>query len=332
MASAVSNSLLPSVSRADSPPSPLVAAGVAAALVLVARGLLQLREAVEAERLREAHDGRAGGVRAPGQLLGRLEGGLLEVVDDVAGHVLLGARELLEAIGDVGGERHALGDRVVARLDRGGRGLGCAGVGAVGGFHGPQVRRPRPLPLRMTRDDLLEVARGDLLRGRRAGGPQVPGGHRPPGAPGAGEPGEALGRRAACAARTRSSPRGAGPGRRPASTSGRPRWKIRNMSTVHCPTPFTWISSAATSSSASVVELLECKLAAARSRSARSRRNATFDTRQPGRGAQLLRIVGEQVCRASACGRRSAHAAARRCCAPPPPTAAGRRSSARSAP
>ena len=60
-----------------------------APLVLVACGFLKLREPVEAERLREPDDCRAGRVRAPGKLFGRLERRLLEVVDDVAGHVLL---------------------------------------------------------------------------------------------------------------------------------------------------------------------------------------------------------------------------------------------------
>ena len=59
--------------------------------VLLDRRLLKLRVALEAERLGEAHDGRRGGVRPPGQLLGGLEGGLVEVVDDVAGDVLLRA-------------------------------------------------------------------------------------------------------------------------------------------------------------------------------------------------------------------------------------------------
>ena len=63
---------------------------------------LQLGEALEAERLREAHDGRARGVRAARELLGRLEGDLVEVVDDVLRDVLLGARELVEARLDVG--------------------------------------------------------------------------------------------------------------------------------------------------------------------------------------------------------------------------------------
>ena len=62
-----------------------------AATVLVAGGLLELGEALEPERLREAHDGARGGAGAPGQLLGGLEGGLVEMIDDVLRHVLLRA-------------------------------------------------------------------------------------------------------------------------------------------------------------------------------------------------------------------------------------------------
>ena len=80
----------------------------AAAAVLLDRGLLKLGVALEAERLREADHGRGRGVGAAGELLGGLEGGLVEMVDDVAGDVLLRARELVEALGDVGGERLAV--------------------------------------------------------------------------------------------------------------------------------------------------------------------------------------------------------------------------------
>jgi hypothetical protein len=73
-----------------------------ATAVLLARLALELGEALEAERLGEAHDGRARGVGAARQLLRRLKGGLVEVVDDVLRHVLLRARELVEAGGDVG--------------------------------------------------------------------------------------------------------------------------------------------------------------------------------------------------------------------------------------
>ena len=69
--------------------------------VLVTRGGLQLREALEAERLREAHDGGARGVRPPRQLLRRVKGRFLEMVDDVLPDVLLGARELVEALADL---------------------------------------------------------------------------------------------------------------------------------------------------------------------------------------------------------------------------------------
>ena len=88
------------------------AAAVALAMaVLLDRRLLKLGIALEAERLGEADDRRGGGVGAAGELLGGLEGGLVEVVDDVAGDVLLGARELVEALGDVGGERLAVRPR-----------------------------------------------------------------------------------------------------------------------------------------------------------------------------------------------------------------------------
>ena len=60
-----------------------------APLVLVACRLLKLREPVEAERLGEPDDCRAGRVRAPGKLFGRLERRFFQVVHYVAGHVLL---------------------------------------------------------------------------------------------------------------------------------------------------------------------------------------------------------------------------------------------------
>ena len=85
------------------------------AAVFLARGRLQLGEALEAERLREAHDRRARGVRAPRELLGGLEGGLVEVVDDVLRDVLLRARELVEARLDVGREGLVLGALVGQR-------------------------------------------------------------------------------------------------------------------------------------------------------------------------------------------------------------------------
>jgi hypothetical protein len=73
--------------------------------VLVAGGRLKLGEAVEAECLGEPHDGRAGGVRPPGELLGGVEGGLLQMVDDVLADVLLGAAEFLEALANLLGQR-----------------------------------------------------------------------------------------------------------------------------------------------------------------------------------------------------------------------------------
>ena len=72
---------------------------------------LQLGEALEAERLREAHDGRARGVRAARELLRGLERGLVEVIDDVLRDVLLRARALVEARLDVARERLRLARR-----------------------------------------------------------------------------------------------------------------------------------------------------------------------------------------------------------------------------
>src|SRR4051812_9396618 len=79
----------------------LLQSGRDAAAELLARRRLQLGEALEAERLGEAHDGRARRARPAGELLGRLEGDLVEVVDDVLRHVLLRARELVEPRTDV---------------------------------------------------------------------------------------------------------------------------------------------------------------------------------------------------------------------------------------
>ena len=72
-----------------------------AAAILLARRRLEFREALEAERLREPHDGRARGVRAAREFLRGVEGDLVEVIDDVLGDVLLRARELIEPRLDV---------------------------------------------------------------------------------------------------------------------------------------------------------------------------------------------------------------------------------------
>src|ERR1700729_3894281 len=69
--------------------------------VLFACGGLQLGKALEAERLGEAHHGRAGSVGPAGKLLRGLKGRLVEMVHDVLRHVLLRTRALLEAALDV---------------------------------------------------------------------------------------------------------------------------------------------------------------------------------------------------------------------------------------
>src|SRR5918996_1495920 len=79
----------------------LAVLGGRAMAVLLDRRLLELGIALEAQRLREADYGRGRRVRAAGELLRSLEGGLVEVVDDVAGDVLLRAREVVEALGYV---------------------------------------------------------------------------------------------------------------------------------------------------------------------------------------------------------------------------------------
>jgi hypothetical protein len=96
--------------------------------VLLDRRLLELGVAVEAEGLREADDRRRGRVGAAGELLRCLEGRLLEVVDDVSRSVLLRARELVEALGDVGREGLAVrgpGSAGGAGAAAAGPGLGC---------------------------------------------------------------------------------------------------------------------------------------------------------------------------------------------------------------
>ena len=66
--------------------------------VLLDGCLLQLGVTVEAKGLGEANDRGGGGVGAARQLLGGLEGRLVEVVDDVASHILLRAREVVKAL------------------------------------------------------------------------------------------------------------------------------------------------------------------------------------------------------------------------------------------
>ena len=91
-----------------------LALGDLAAVLLDGR-LLKLGVAVESEGLGEADDRRGRGVGPAGKLLGGLEGGLIEVIDDVAGHVLLRAREVVEALGDEAREALAVGGMSLCR-------------------------------------------------------------------------------------------------------------------------------------------------------------------------------------------------------------------------
>ena len=104
VASAVSNSVWSS-ERSGADRAAVAAAGLSGTpSVLVARGLLQLGEPSKpsaCEKRTTVLDESS----APGQLLGRLEGRLVEMVDDVLGDILLRARELVEAGPYVGGER-----------------------------------------------------------------------------------------------------------------------------------------------------------------------------------------------------------------------------------
>ena len=77
--------------------------------VLLAGCGLKFGEAFEAERLAEAHDGRRRSLDLRRELLGRLEGRLLEVVDDVERDVALGARAAVEVAADQLAERQRLG-------------------------------------------------------------------------------------------------------------------------------------------------------------------------------------------------------------------------------
>src|SRR5437763_4550966 len=73
-------------------------------LVLVASGLLELREALEAERLREPDHRARGCACTARQLFRGLKRRLVKVIDDVLRDVLLGAGEVVEAGPDVGGQ------------------------------------------------------------------------------------------------------------------------------------------------------------------------------------------------------------------------------------
>src|SRR5207248_11318869 len=110
---------------------------LAGAAVLVAGGRLELREALEAERLGEADDRGARRVGPPRELLRGVEGGLVEVVDDVLPHVLLRAREVVEALTDLRGEGQCRG-----RGPGHGQGIPALGASSFSGL-GPAVSRRR---------------------------------------------------------------------------------------------------------------------------------------------------------------------------------------------
>ena len=103
--------------------------------------VLELRVALEPERLREAHDGRARRVGPARELLGGLEGHLVEVVDDVLGDVLLRAARTRRSApgcrsrGSVGPLRWAAG-RSSSRIASSARGV----------FDAPARRSSRPRP------------------------------------------------------------------------------------------------------------------------------------------------------------------------------------------
>ncbi len=138
-----------------------------AGAVLLDRGLLKLGIALEAERLGEADDGRRGSRGAAGELLGGLEGGLVEVVDDVAGDVLLRAGELVEALGDERGKglRFLLGlgprRRPVAAGCGAGRRGGRAGL-RRSLAHGGLIRPASRFPFRALAGDFVGEPRPRL--------------------------------------------------------------------------------------------------------------------------------------------------------------------------
>ena len=110
------------------------------------RRLLELGVSLEPQGLGEADDRRRGRVRAAGELLGGLERGLVEMIDDVAGDLLLRAGELIEPLGDEVGERlparpaaPAVATAAAGRGTRLRRGLG----------HGGMFRARRRFPFRL---------------------------------------------------------------------------------------------------------------------------------------------------------------------------------------
>ena len=95
-----------------------------------------------------------------------------------------------------------------------------------------------------------------------------------------GDPLEVLRARAAPPSRRRSGRRAGCRGRRPETRRAGPRWKIRNISAVQRPIPFTSISSAITSSSGRSASRFRSSRPSS-TRSARSRRNATLEFERP---------------------------------------------------
>ena len=79
-----------------------------------------------------------------------------------------------------------------------------------------------------------------------------------------------------------------------ARTSGRCRWKIRNMCAVHSPMPLTAESSAITSSSESSSMLLELERAVGHVLGQRAQERH-LHPRQPDRGPQLLGVLGQDL-------------------------------------
>ena len=133
---------------------------------------------------------------------------------------------------------------------------------------------------------------------------------------------------AARAARRRARWRGGCRGRRRRGRPGRPSVNIRNMCALHSPMPLTATSSAMTSSSESCSRRSSSSSPATHVLGQRAQ-EGRLRAREADGDAQLVGLVGQDLLRAWAAGRRSARAGARRSRAPRAPRAAGRRSRAR---